>query len=120
MIKLDDENRGYFARVPHSIINDTRLKAIDVGIMTYLLSNAPSWEVHQKVVARECRVSLYDVKASFKRLAAAGYMEYRQKRAEGGEWGAGDWIIYEISQKPQNAENRAPAEPDEESGWAAL
>lgn len=123
---IREDNCGRFSRVPCTLINDPRLKTVDVGIMTYLLACAPAWKVRQKVVAKKCRVSLATVKASFKRLVAAGYAEYRQEREPGGEWGAGDWVIYAISRKPMDGENQQDAEAEEESeieagsGWAAL
>ena len=117
MVIKDDENRGQFSMIPFAVRDDKRLKPVDIYIMSYLLGNKEDWPVFQKRVAQKCRISLAVVKASFKRLTDAGYAVYQQKREASGEWGKGDWVIYEVSQKTIDGENRQVAKVEEESGW---
>lgn len=108
------ENKGHFAKIPCVMLDDPRLKPVDIYIMSYLLSCDQTWKVRQIYISKRLRVSLDVVKRSFKRLKAAGYAEYKQERAAGGEWGKGDWIIYDTSQVPIDG---ADEKEEAESGW---
>ncbi len=73
-----------FGKLYQNVLKDHRLEHVDIRILGFLLSYAPSWRFIQTFVAKELNLSLSTVARSVTRLDAAGYLTFDTKVRKSG------------------------------------
>lgn len=106
-----------FTVLPNELLNDTRLKWNDLGLLAHLLSKPESWSVRIEVIRNQRGTSKDAIYASLKRIRELGYASVRKNID-----GTTEWIIYDnpnpeiqelVDSKP-HPENPDPENPDPE------
>jgi hypothetical protein len=67
------KHEGRFVIVPNGIFHDRRLSLAAKGLLAYLLSLPPNWEVRHDQLQRKLGIGRRLLERSFKELIAAGY-----------------------------------------------
>ena len=110
-----------FTTIPNALVNDSRLKWNDLGLLVYLLSKPESWAVRVDSLVKERGIGRDAVYATLKRLRDFGYA-----RVVKYSNGSTEWTIYDepnaentdlaetVTDKP-NTENPDLEKPDQEN-----
>lgn len=128
MTILRRKHTSRYAALPNAIWEDERIGIDEKGVLGYLLSRPPNWNVHLSQVARAMRVGKDRMQRIFRALIAAGYVTRETIRNANGVIIA---LEYVVSDEPDvtkrngmtrlddggddeslpQPENPAPAEP---------
>ena len=82
-----------YAAFPNAIWEDERIGVDEKGVLGYLLSRPPNWNVHLSQVARAMRVGKDRMQRIFRTLIAAGYVARETIRNENGVIVALEYVI---------------------------
>lgn len=100
MIIRTSPRRSYTA-LPNAIFRDKRLSLDTKGLLAYMLSLPPSWQIRPPVIAKALSpedgrpVGRDRLQRMFGELKAAGYMvrSQDQRHRDGGYWGSFSYIV---------------------------
>ena len=67
------KHKGRFSIVPNGIFHDPRLSLPAKGLLVYLLSLPPDWEVRHDHLQDKLRIGRKLLESAFKEIIAAGY-----------------------------------------------
>ena len=86
MAIIKTKRNSNFTTVPNGLINDSRLKWNDLGLIVYLLSKPESWSVRVDVLVKERGIGRDAVYAILKRLRDFGYARLIKYSNGSTEW----------------------------------
>lgn len=84
-----------FTQVPNHWLRDGNLSARAKGILSYICSHAPGYELTVKQMVAEMKDGQDAIYAGMKELEEAGYLVRQRQRAERGRLGGVDYTIVE-------------------------
>lgn len=84
-----------FTQVPNHWLRDGRLSARAKGILAYICSHAPGYDLTVKQMVAEMKDGQDAIYAGMKELETAGYLQRDRQRAERGRLGGVDYTIVE-------------------------
>jgi hypothetical protein len=90
---------GNFTIIQNAILEDTRLGAVALAVLLYLLHRPPDWRVRYVEVMARLHIGREAFRRGWNELIAAGYVTTRQGRREDGR--IGEFEIY-VSDVPVN------------------
>jgi hypothetical protein len=95
------KHRGRFAIVPNQIFDDTRLSFTAKGLLAYLLSLPPDWEVRHSQIQRKLGIGRKRLDGAFKELIAAGYAirDEQQGRDEYNRFTTLNYVVSDVSNR---------------------
>lgn len=100
-----------YTTLPNELINDSRLRWSDLGLLVYLLSKPESWAVRVDVLVKERGIGKDAVYEVLRRLRECGYARFI-KYSDGKT----EWIIYdEPNPEKPDQENPDLEKPDQEN-----
>lgn len=82
-----------FARIPHTLLTDSRLSWKAKGILAYLCGKPDGWKMRVADLVKQGTDGKSAVRAALDELRAHGYAEYVQPRASKGAFLEGEWKI---------------------------
>jgi hypothetical protein len=93
--------RDRFVSIPNAVLNDERLAIDTRGMVAYILSKPPSWDIRPGPLARalsrkgSTRVGRKRLKRMFGEAMDAGYMarSAEQTHRDDGSWGPYDYVV---------------------------
>jgi hypothetical protein len=93
------KHKGQFVIVPNGIFHDPRLSLAAKGLLAYLLSLPPAWEVRHDHLQRKLRIGRKLMDRAFKELVAAGYAtrDESQGRDEHNRFTTLNYVVSDIS-----------------------
>ena len=104
-----------FARVPNTLLADSRLSWKAKGIAAYLCGKPAGWKMRVADLVKQGPDGRSSIRAALDELRAAGYAEYAQSRENGafseGEWKISDSPIYSTAASPPRSGNPHPVNP---------
>lgn len=101
------KHRGRFVIVPNQIFEDSRLSFSAKGLLAYLLSLPPSWEVRHNQLQRTLGVGRKLLENAFRQLVAAGYVTRDQAQGR-DEFHRFTTLNYVVSDVPSCGNPDAP------------
>lgn len=114
MIIRGEQPTHDFYILRNSISNDDRISAEALGVLVYLLSKPPGWEVSKANLRNHFNLGRDKVTRIVKELCNAGYCEKGQTKESDGRFGNNDYTIRDIplTDKPLTdkplTDNRVP------------
>jgi hypothetical protein len=104
--------RHSFTALPNAIFRDKRLSLDSKGLLAYLLSLTPNWEIRPQLIAKQMSpaggrpIGRERLQRMFGELKAAGYMAKSkdQSHRDGGYWGS---FTYIVGADPKTVEEEA-------------
>lgn len=84
--------------VPNELVTDWRLSLKSKGLMLVLLSRPSNWKFKVSGLAAFCHCGRDAIRTSLLEMEAAGYLERKRTRAEGGKFAGNEYIVYDVSQ----------------------
>jgi hypothetical protein len=95
---IKHKHKGRFVIVPNGIFRDPRLSMAAKGLLAYLLSLPPDWEVRHDQLQRELGIGRKLLERAFKELVAAGYVirDELQGRDERNRFTTLNYIVSDI------------------------
>jgi len=103
---IRNKRTSNFTTIPNALVNDTRLRWNDLGLLVYLLSKPDTWSVRVDVLVKERSIGRDAVYGILKRLRDAGYAKLIRFAD-----GTTEWSIFD---KP-NTEKCTNNIPDQEN-----
>lgn len=85
-----------FTTIGNALLNDKRLKADEVGILVYLLSQPHDWEVRRPALARRWDIGRDGIKRIMLNLICTGWIVARKTRLPNGTF----FTVYEVRDEP--------------------
>ncbi len=85
----------------HAVEKDRKLSWKAVGLLTYLVSRPPGWDVTMSDLIRRHSDGKSSVHAAKKELMEGGYVRVLGPRTDEGRFSSGDWVVLE---KPLTSE----------------
>ena len=87
-----------FVMIDKAFIRNPKLSAKAKGLLVYLLSLPPNWELKVKELLEHFTDGESSIRNGLKELMQQGYAYYEQPRDDKGNFAAGRWIIFETPQ----------------------
>src|SRR5262245_621112 len=93
------KHKGRFVLLPNGIFHDPRLSLVAKGLLAYLLSLPPNWEVRHDQLRQELGIGRKILDKAFKELIAAGYVvrDEMQGRDEQNRFTTLNYVVSDIS-----------------------
>lgn len=98
---IQGEGGAYKAVRLHAVENDRKLSWKAVGLLLYLISRPPGWDVTMSDLYRRHSDGKSSVHAAKKELIEGGYVRVLGPRTDEGLFSSGDWVVLE---KPLGSE----------------
>ena len=90
------KHKNKFSQISNNIINNPNLSAKAKGILIYLISKPPKWEVHFKDIIKHMTDGETAIRSGLKELELSGYILRDLKRnSEDGKFEKWIWNVYE-------------------------
>jgi hypothetical protein len=95
------KHKGRFSIVPNGIFHDPRLSLRAKGLLAYLLSLPPDWEVRHDQLQRKLRIGRKLLQGALEELVAAGYAvrDEMQGRDEHNRFTTLNYVVSDISSR---------------------
>lgn len=105
-----------YTRIDNNYLNDLRLSAREVGVMTRVLSLPDDWVFSVRGLTSLFRDGEDSIRSALRVLETAGYLVRRRVRDERGKLGKMEYTFYERSMRPNSPDAEEPymEEPDVE------
>lgn len=103
-----------YTRIDNNYLNDLRLSAREVGVMTRVLSLPDDWVFSVRGLTSLFRDGEDSIRSALRVLETAGYLVRRRVRDERGKLGKMEYTFYERSMRPNSPDAEEPymEEPD--------
>ena len=88
------EKHSHYVAIRNETLEDTRLSWAARGLLAYLLTKPPSWEVHAQHLIQQGPAGRDAVYAILRELESAGYLTKEPSR-QGGKYAGTDWVVWE-------------------------
>lgn len=88
-----------FTVIANPVINDERLSFKARGLLIYLLSKPPYWEVTSAQLAGASPQGITAIRSALKELVSYGYARLVKLQAPSGKFAGQMWEIFEDPQK---------------------
>jgi hypothetical protein len=92
MTILRRHHNSNFTIIPNAVLDDERLSIEDKGVLCYMLSRPPDWQVRLPQIAKHLNIGRDKCARIFRKLSDADYVKRVQKR-NAGRWAATDYIV---------------------------
>lgn len=97
-----------YTRIDNNYLNDLRLSAREVGVMTRVLSLPDDWVFSVRGLTSLFRDGEDSIRSALRVLETAGYLVRRRVRDERGKLGKMEYTFYERSLRPSNPDKESP------------
>jgi len=98
---IQGEEGAYKAVRLHAVENDRKLSWKAVGLLLYLVSRPPGWEIVRADLIKRHTDGKDSVDAAKKELIEAGYVRILGPRKDDGRFSSGDWVVVEFPLKSE-------------------
>jgi hypothetical protein len=102
MIFRNRRRQGNFTQLDNELIRDKQLSYKAKGILAYLMSRPPDWQVYETEIANHSRDGIKSVRSGVKELLAHGYLARQVIRDEKGRF---QGYLYDASDDPSDLVN---------------
>lgn len=75
-----------FTVIPNRVLRDDAVSYRARGVLAYLLSQPPDWQVSASRLALECGEGRDAIRTALRELMNAGYLELQREQVERGRW----------------------------------
>lgn len=99
IVRVAKEDRSRFVILDITAARDRRLSLKAIGLHTYLMTMADSWEVRISQLSSDLKEGKESIQGAFRELSANGYAELRRKM-DGSRIVGSEWIIFEKPDSP--------------------
>ena len=87
------KRNSHYATLPNAIWEDDRIGADEKGVLGYLLSRPPTWNVNLWNVGKTMKIGKDRIQRIFRALIAAGYISRRVIRNENGIISSLEYVV---------------------------
>ncbi len=98
---IQGEGGAYKAIRLHAVENDRKLSWKAVGLLTYLVSRPPGWEISRDDLERRHTDAEASVRSAKGELIKAGYLRILGPRSVKGTFTKGFWVVVEFPLKTE-------------------
>ena len=84
-----------FVQIDKTSIMDARLSFKAKGILAYLLSRPPNWQVYEIEIIKHAKDGRDSVRSGIKELIDCGYIDRKESRNEKGQFKGYEYSVYE-------------------------
>lgn len=109
------KHKGHFTTVPNSIFEDDRLSPAAKGVLGFLLSRPPDWQVRQDHLARKLKIGRKLLRKCREELVDAGYLTCgaQQGRDESNRFTALNCVVSDRPDLSNASQPQRPTPPRE-------
>jgi hypothetical protein len=91
-----------FTAIPNEWVRDPKLTAADKGVLTYIMSHTPGYDLTVEQMVAQMRDGPDAIASSLKRLETAGYMRRERRRYPSGKLGPYNWHVQDPADQSGN------------------